>query len=222
MNEIIFFIHCFAVIIFLLVFKKLGKSALIFLVSLQVILANLFVIKQIRLFGFFVTPTDAFTIGIVLTLNFLQEYYGKKEAKKAIVLSFFSMIFFVVFSKIHLFYAPLLEDGIQNSFEQIFSSTPRIFLSSVAVFYFVQFLDIYVFSYLRNKLHNFFYLRMMISLILTQIIDTVLFSFLALYGIVESIKDIILLSFLIKMIASLTSVFLLYLWGKKEKVFYEI
>ena len=73
MNEILFFSHLFIVTLFVLIFLKLGKEAVIASVAIQAILANLFVIKQISWFGFEITCSDVFSIGSIFSLNLLRE-----------------------------------------------------------------------------------------------------------------------------------------------------
>jgi len=78
MNEFIFLLHIIIIAISSLVALRLGKEALVAYVCVLGILSNLFVTKQILLFGFNVIATDAFVVGAVLGLQLLQEYYGKK------------------------------------------------------------------------------------------------------------------------------------------------
>lgn len=207
MNEFFFFSHILFVLGFVLVALRLGKSALIANISLQGILANLFVVKQISLFGFSVTCSDVFAIGCILSLNLLQEYFGKVAARLASHVSLFSLLFFTCMSQIHLFYIPTAFDTSHSAFQTIFSSTPRIVLASIATFYLVQQWDIRFFSFLKGA----FPLRVAISLVFSQLIDTVFFSFLGLYGLIESVFDVILLSFLIKcLIIAVSSPFVVF------------
>ncbi len=199
MNELLFLFHTLAVIAFAMVALRLGKGALTAFSVLLAVLANLFVVKQTVLFGFTVTCSDMFAVGGILCLNLLQEYYGKEAAGKALRISVFGLIFFVCMAQAHLLYAPAGGDGTQGAFETIFSSTPRIVFASIAVFYLVQKIDIMLFGWLKRlfggeKLPW----RMGISLFFSQFIDTVLFSFAGLYGIVESVADIIVVSFAVK------------------------
>lgn len=199
MNEFLFLSHIFLVIGFVLGALRLGAHALSALIVLQAILANLFVVKQIDLLGFSVTCSDVFAVGGILGLNLLQEYFGKEAALRAIKISFLGMIFFILMAQMHLWYFPSAQDTTHGAFALILGSTPRIVIASVAVYFFVQKLDVVLFSSLKKlwpqgKLS----LRIGISLVLTQCIDTVLFSFLGLYGLVASLFDVIVMSFTIK------------------------
>ncbi len=198
-NEIFFLMHILLVIGFSIGAVRLGANALAALVALEGVLANLFVVKQMELFGLTVTCSDVFAIGSILGLNLLQEHFGKEAAQKTIKVSFFSMIFFVLVSQIHLWYAPAPADRTHSAFEAILSSAPRIVLASVFVYYLVQKIDVALFGRLKNWFGGRrLGLRMGISLLFTQFIDTVLFSFLGLYGLVASMFDVIAVSFLVK------------------------
>ena len=208
-NEILFFIHVFLVVAFVLIAARLGKSFLIGLVVLQSVFANLFVVKQISLFGFSVTCSDCFAIGGVLGLNLLQEYHGRQASSFAVKASFLGLIFFVCMAYFHLQYMPLQQDVTQGAFEVILSHTPRITIASIFVYFIVQKLDIQIFGFLQKIFENrFLPCRLAISLICSQFIDTCLFSFLGLYGIVESVFDVIFVSFFIKCLIIFFSSFL--------------
>lgn len=201
MNELIILFHILIVVGFAFGALRLGKEALVAWAAVQAILANLFVLKQIDLLGFIVTCSDVFAIGSILALNLLQEYYGPESAKKTAWISFYAMIFFGVMSQIHLLYVPSQADFAHSSFQTILGPAPRLLLASLAAFFIVQQIDIRVFGFLKKKLtHAPLYLRNGISLILSQLIDTALFSVLGLYGIAESLSDIILVSFALKVI----------------------
>src|SRR5882724_1397465 len=115
-NEIFFIFHSIIIAISALVALGLGQSALVAFICTQCILANLFVIKQITLFGLTATCADAFTIGATLGLNLLQEYFGKEAAKKAIWINFALLIFYLIASQIHLLYVPAYCDTTQYHF----------------------------------------------------------------------------------------------------------
>lgn len=212
MNEWLFALHITSIFFFTLAALKLGKEALCTWICLQALLANLFVLKQIMLFGFHVTASDVFAVGGILGLNLMQEFYGKKGAQKATIACLYSLLLFAALSKIHLLYTPSLIDVTHLSYEKILDPAPRLFLASLIVFFIVQKIDIALFSKLKSSMNKSpFAIRNMISLCSSQLLDTVLFTFIGLYGIVFSLADVILVSFLTKLtiIAFLTPASLL-------------
>lgn len=201
MNEALFFLQILVVVSFVFLALRAGKNALIALLAIQGVLANLFVIKQITLFGFSVTCADVFTIGAILSLNLLQEYFGEKTARFAVKISFISLLFFVLLSQIHLLYVPSETDTTQVAFQIVLVHSVRIIFASLVTFYIVQQFDVRFFGWLKGKLP----IRVAISLVCSQFLDTVLFSLLGLYGIVDSVIHIMIVSFVVKCMIIFTS-----------------
>lgn len=201
MNEILFFVQTLLIIGFALGALRLGKAALTTWVVIQALIANLFVLKQIKLFGFNVTASDAYAIGSLLGLNFLQEYFSQEEAKKTTWICFFFMVFFTFVSQLHLLYEPSQHDTTHSAFLAILSASPRLLIASLSVFFIVQQIDIRFFAFLKNSFPQLsFAVRAAIALVISQFLDTFLFSFAGLYGIVASVVDIIIVSYIVKLI----------------------
>lgn len=207
MNELIFVGHVIFILLTLLVALRLGMGALISIVSLFTILANLFVQKQIMLFGLSVTASDAFIVGGILGLNLIHEYFGFQEAKKAIWISFFCSIVYLFLSQIHLLYTPSAIDYSQVHFEALLFQMPRIIIASLFTYLIVQLSDTLFYRFMKNIFSGrYLTLRSLLSLLISQFFDTVLFSVLGLWGLVASIKSIIIVSYAIKLIVIAFSV----------------
>ncbi len=205
-NELLFFIHLFLIFALTLGALRLGKEALIAWIALQSILANLFVLKQITFFSFQAVCSDVFMLGVVLSLNLLQEYFGQSSAKRAIFISFLSMLSFVLLAKVHLLYTPAGCDWSQSSYDVILSQSPRMLFASLITFFLVQQFDVRFYGWLRRHFPNLnLTWRAMTSIILTQAVDTILFSFLGLYGVVDHILSIIVVCFIIKVVIAISA-----------------
>lgn len=202
MNELIFIFHSIIIALFALGSLLLGSSALVAFVCIQCILANLFVIKTTTLFGFTATCSDAFTVGATIGLNLLQEYFGKEITKKTIIINFFLLIFYAIVSQIHLIYSPYITDTTQPHFLNILSFMPRIVVASFSVYLISQLADYYLYGILKKFFNNnYLVVRNYISVSICQLLDTVLFSFLGLYGIIDNILEVICISYLVKLIS---------------------
>lgn len=210
MNILTFLIHGFLTSFFLLAALRIGKSALIAVMALFAVLANLFVMKQMGFFFLTITCSDIYAIGTMLGLSLMQEFYGKEEAKKALYISFFAMGIFLMATQIHLHYQPSLYDNTQGAFQLILGSTPRIIIASFIAFYLSQHVDIFVFSYLRKKWGGkAFIFRLGGTSFVSQLVDTVIFSTLGLWKIVHSLGDVMVVGFLMKcLILLITAPFL--------------
>ena len=84
---------------------------------------------------------------------------------------------------------------------------PRIVIASLTSYVLVLQLDAFIYGFLKERFQDrYFVWRNYASLALTQFVDTVLFTFLGLWGINESFSkistlfDIILVSFSIKLL----------------------
>lgn len=197
MNEAVFFLHIGVLVGLVLLTKRFGAHALISSFVLQVILANLFVAKQVTLFGLSVTCSDAFTISAFLSLMILQQKYGKEAADNAVKISLVSLVVFLIMSQIHLLYTPNQYDGLHGAYHSILSLSPRIFASSLIVTVMAQKLSVELFD--RIKWSNMI-LKSALVIVIAQAFDTVAFTILALYGIMGAIFEIMIFSFLIKVI----------------------
>jgi hypothetical protein len=194
MNEIIFLLHVLLILGVSLGALRMGKEALVALSALFCVIANVFILKQTNLFGLDVTCCDAYSVGSVLCLNLIQKYFGKSSAKQAMHIAFISLVCFSLFAMIQLWYAPCNADSSSSHFVAILKSSPRITAASLVTFYIVQRFDIFLFGWLG---------KLTLSLLISQLLDTLIFSILGLYGLVESVFDIFIMSFAIKCIAIL-------------------
>ena len=217
MNETYFFIHILVVLFCTFGALKIGKSSLIAWICIQGLLANLFVLKQMECFSLTITCSDVYAVSGILSLNLLQEYFGVGTAKKTALTCFYFMAIFAVMAKIHLLYNPSIHDHMHTSYEAILSCAPRILFASLTSFWIVQQIDIRLFGWIKRRWPDSpLVIRSTSSLIATQLLDTLLFSFLGLYGVVESLFAIILVSSMIKVLIILSSIPLL---GFYKKIF---
>ncbi|MDR3646548.1 MAG: queuosine precursor transporter [Candidatus Babeliales bacterium] len=204
MNEIIFLFHSIVIGLFAIAALKLGKTVLVSLLCLQVILSNLFVSKQIIIWGLNATSSDVFSIGAGLCLNLIQEYYGKVIAKRAIWISFFCLSFYLLMTQIHLVYSPSEFDTTQNIYTTLFGLMPRLVVSSLVSYLISQNLDAYLYGYFRDKFSGkYFFIRNYGALLISQMVDTACFTILGLYGVLHNPFEIFIVSYCIKVVSIL-------------------
>lgn len=211
-NELIFALHVSLVSAGAIFFTRVGKEALISYIALLFVVANIFVIKQINLFGFCVTSADAFIVGVSFSCNLLQEFWGKEWARKAIWISFACCLFYMLIVQTIMTYIPAACDITHTHLTMITANVMRITLASFAAYLITQFVDMHIYAYLKQASHGkYFVARNYCALAISQALDTLLFSYLGLWGIVDNIYDIMIVSYGIKIIAIfLSSPFLLF------------
>lgn len=199
MNELVFILQVVAVVVAVMVGRRFEKEALMVLAVLLAVFANFFVLKQINLMGWTVTCADAYVVGHLLCLNWLQQEYGKESATQTVQLSFGAMVIFALLSQIHLVFTPSEVDVTQVHYQALLGIAPRLLVASIATFYLVQRLDIYLFGKILDLMpQTAWKIRSALSLVISQAVDTLLFTLLGLYGVVDNWLAIFWMSFVVK------------------------
>lgn len=202
MNELIFLLQTALVSSGVLVGVHLGASALITIIVSYCLLANLFVLKTISLFGMTATAADAFTIGATLGLNLLQEYFGKEATKKAMQINIATLFLYLLLTQIHLWYLPSPGDISQAAYALLLLPAPRIVIASFVVYFLAQHIDYTLYGLLiAHTPTSWLLIRNYGSVIVSQLFDTVAFSLLGLYGLVDNIGQVMFISYAVKLIA---------------------
>ncbi len=206
-NEVTFVIHSLLVALFAIGAVKLGRGALTAFMAVCWVLGNFFVTKQATLFGLEVVTSDAFAIGANIAVTLIQQYYGKKAAQNAIWIGFYCALFFALMSQVHLFYVPNTADITHGHFFILLERMARMILSSFFVAFISMNLNIYLFEFFNRMLAgHYFMISAFSALAISQVVDTVLFTLIALSGHVVSVMNIILFSSTVKIIALLIGV----------------
>lgn len=191
-NEWIGVLIYMAAIITLFIFHRLfGKEGLFVFIVLSVVIANIQVLKAIKM-SFFNYPIAMGSIlfsASLLATDCLIEYYGRQEAKKAIWLGFASMVMMSLFmlltlgtSVIHAAPDSSLYHYVEidQAMRLIFTPAPAILISSLIAYLVSQYLDISVFLWFRKKTQGkFLGLRTLASTFFSTVVDNALFSVLA-------------------------------------------
>ncbi|HXF28352.1 MAG TPA: queuosine precursor transporter [Chlamydiales bacterium] len=199
-NNTLFFIHAASILIFLYTCLRLGKEALMAFVAGTWIAANFYATKEILLFGFEVTASDVYTIGAMMGLFLIQEYWGKLAVRATLHLSFLLLFFAALTSYFHVQYTPSTHDTMHTTFERLLAPTPRLAIASFVSFVIVQYLEIALFQLFQKAQRIPLSIRAFSVGAITQCLDTLLFSILGLSGIVHSLVDIFVVSYFIKLI----------------------
>jgi uncharacterized integral membrane protein (TIGR00697 family) len=169
----------------LLMYKFFGRTGLFVWVGFATVLANIQVVKLIEIFGLTATLGNAVYGSIFLVTDILNEKYGKKEAKKAVWLGFSSLIMMTVIMQVVLQFEPAPDDFAQESLTTIFGLIPRIALGSMIAYIISQYTDVLIFSFLRKLFPSdgAFWIRNNGSTMLSQLLDTLIFTSIAFLGV---------------------------------------
>lgn len=207
----------------LLGYKFFGKTGLYCISATATILANIEVVILINAFGMEQTLGNVLFAATFLVTDILSECEGKKEANKAVWIGVFSSLFFLLLSQSWRLYIPSENDLIHSSVESVFSNTPRMIISSLAVYAISQLFDVWLYhkwwAFTEKKFgdkRKFLWLRNNGSTLISQILNTLLFTLLAFWGQYDAktIISIFLSSYVIYIFTSILDTPAVYLARK--------
>ena len=183
------------------------------------IICNIQAIKTIDVFGLTTSLGNISYGAIFLTTDILSEIYGEKEARKAIILSFFTLLIFTASMSLFLQYIPSSVDSTNDSLKIVFNYLPRITIASLINCILSQLIDAKMYKILKEK-----YGRLWISnngsTIISQLTDTLIFVIIAFAGVIPLVNmgQMIITTLLFKVIiALLDTPFLYFVTNIKEK-----
>lgn len=216
MNETLFFIAILlnftGVIIAYRLFNKTGIYAWI---ALATVIANIEVIKCVDIFGLPLTLGNVTYGSIFLATDILNEKYGREKAQKGVLLGFFALLIFTLFTQIDLLYAPSINDFAHESMQVLFSLTPRICLASMCAYLVSNTMDVFLYKKIRDFFPSdkFLWFRNNGATMTSQLADTVLFTFIAFFGVfsINVVLKLCLTTYILKLIIALCDTPFLYL-----------
>jgi len=204
----------------LAVFRFFGREGLMALIAMYIILCNLQVIKITTMFGLTVTLGNALYASIFFATDLLSEVWGKKAANRGVIIGFIALVLMTVIMQVSLQYS-VIDDPwairVQDSMTTIFGFMPRIALASVSAYLLSQFHDVWAYHFLMRKTGGrHLWLRNNASTMVSQLIDTLVFCFIAFWGVVErsAFLDILMTTYVLKFIVALMDTPFIYL-GRK-------
>ena len=221
MNELILILSVVVIYgVALLAYKLFGKSGLYCVSVMATVLANIEVIILIKAFGMEQTLGNVLFAVTFLITDILSECEGKKCANKAVFLGIFSQVFFLVLSQSWLLYKPSENDTAMAAIKAVFSNTPRVVLASLAVYAISQIFDVWLYhkwwNFTQKKFgdkRKFLWLRNNGSTLVSQILNTLLFTVIAFAGTydVKTLLSVFGSSYLIYVVTTLLDTPVLYL-----------
>lgn len=204
----------------ILVFWIFKEQGLYLWTIVATIAANIEVLIIVNAFGMEMTLGNILFASTFLVTDILSELYGKKEAQKAVYLGIATSVIFILISHSWLLYSPNSNDFVMPSMKVIFSNTPRIMLAGIAVYVIVQLFDVWTYHkwwiFTDRKFNDhkkFLWLRNNGSTLISQLLNAILFTWGAFFGIYETktLISIAISSYIIFIITSLADTPFIYL-----------
>jgi len=205
--------------------------SIIFIVSL--IIANVTAPKLMDLpFRIFTEYRATFSVAVFmyaitfLVADIVGEIWDKKTAKKLIIYGFFAQIFASILILIG-FVLPASEAFAhrQDAYRELLGFNWLIVIGSLTAYIVSKWTDVHIFFYIKAKTNSKHkWLRNNVSTILSQFIDTVIFSVIGfglsnIVGFNFTLLDVIVASFLIKVLVAIAETPFFYFFTGKEMKF---
>ncbi|WP_194844417.1 queuosine precursor transporter [Candidatus Clavichlamydia salmonicola] len=189
-----------------LIFLCLGAKWLFAWNILLLITMNIFVIEQISVYGLHLTLGNVMAVAYVLSINFFSEFFSPQESRDNLKISMIISCIFALLSSFQLLYTPSLHDIAHPHLKIVFLLNFRVACASCIAFLIMQILNIFLFKKLKTYFSSkYTFLRFFICYMVAHAVDGILFSFLALYGVITPLWSIIYSVFLVKLVIALIS-----------------
>jgi uncharacterized integral membrane protein (TIGR00697 family) len=204
----------------LLSFTLFGEKGMVGWMVIATIAANIEVLILIDAFGMEQTLGNIMFASTLLATDITSEIYGKKQAKQAANIGIFVSVCFLIVSQSWLLYSPVEEGSIFTSIQGVFSNVPRVMITGLAVYAIVQRFDVWCYHKLWGLTEKHFgsrrshlWLRNNASTFISQLLNTVLFTLGAFWGIYgfSTLLSIFITSYIIFIIAALADTPIVYL-----------
>ena len=174
-------------------FRIFGRDGLLVCIVLSILLANLQGPKLTTILGFQTSLGVIFYSSIFFATDLLSEKYGRETANRAVLMGFSVSCILVVMLTIALQFLPTddpetaeFSRTIQQSFENILDFTPRFVFGSLFAYLISQSLDVWLFHWIKRRTSGrWLWVRNNGSTMVSQAVDTLIYSFVVWWGVVE-------------------------------------
>lgn len=197
-NELLFFLHIIVSSAGTVLALWHSYGALVGVLSLQLILANLFASKQVVLFGIDATSSEVFFVSSMYGICLLRDYYGSAAARRAVWLTFGAFFLFVLLSSFHMIYLGV-DRSLDTAFDAVCGLGFRLLFASMTAYLVSERTHLFLLGFFERWLGS---LSQIIAILGGQFVDTVTFACLGLSGVVHDLPSVILFGFLVKIIAT--------------------
>lgn len=177
----------------ILAYRLFGRIGLYCWTAIATILANIEVLIQVHAFGMDMTLGNIMFASTFLVTDILSEVDGKKQAQKGVHVGIAASLAFIVISQSWILFTPNEYDFAMPAFQTIFSNTPRLIIASFVVYMIVQQFDVWAYhkwwaftTRVFGDNHKFLWLRNNGSTLLSQLLNAILYTFFAFYGVMET------------------------------------
>lgn len=201
-------------------YRLFGKTGLYAMTILATVFANIEVLLLVDAFGMQQTLGNVMFASTYLVTDILSENESKQSAQRAVWLGVFTSVIMLLFTQYWLLYTPAQADWASEHIRAIFSTTPRMLLASFIGYLVSQRLDVWLYhrwwdftTRRTGDSRRFLWLRNNGSTLISQIINTAIFTLVAFTGWYDAgtLASVMLSSYVIYIITSLLDTPVVYL-----------
>lgn len=176
-----------------LLYHFFGSRGLLAAIILSILLSNLQGPKLTVIFGMQTSLGVIFYSSIFFATDLLSEKYGRREANRAVLLGFCVSVIIVLMLSLALLFQPsdrpetaVFSRDIHEAFATILNFTPRFVFGSLFAYLVSQSFDVWFFHKIKERTQGrHLWLRNNLSTMASQTIDTLLYSFVVWWGVVD-------------------------------------
>lgn len=173
----------------LVLFRLFKEQGLYLWTVVATIAANIEVLIVVNAFGMEMTLGNILFASTFLVTDIMSELFGKKAAQTAVWLGIATSVCFILISQSWMLYIPNENDFAMPSIRAVFSNTPRLMIVGIAVYVIVQLFDVWAYhkwweftSRRFQDSRKFLWLRNNGSTLISQLLNTILFTWGAFLG----------------------------------------
>ena len=201
-------------------FRFFGKTGIYAWTVICTIAANIEVLILVHAFGLDTTLGNVLFASSFLATDIMSEVFGKKEASKCVKIGILTNITFIIISQSWFLYVPAAGDTMSGPVRTVFTSTPRVMLSSLAAYALCELYDVWAYHALWNWSEKKtgshkarLWLRNNGSTLVSQLINVVVFNLAAFAGVfpAQTLVEVLIFGYAIFIVTSLADTPFVYL-----------
>lgn len=205
-------------------YKLFGKSGLYVWTAFGVIVSSIEALVQCTMFSMPLTLGNALYASSFTATDILSEKYGKREANKAVNIGLFTTVIWVVATQLIILFVPGDADMVMPALKNLFGFVPRLSLASIFTYAVTQRVDVVLYHWWWKKTGHtdkYLWLRNNGSTLISQFIDTVVFTLVAFLGVYDLpyVMYLCLTTYFVKAIVALLDTPCVYLARKIKPIY---
>ena len=201
-------------------FRLFGKTGIFVWTVICTVAANIEVLILVHAFGMDTTLGNVLFASSFLATDMMSEIYGRKEAGRCVRVGIAANITFILISQSWFLFIPSENDVMAGAIRTVFSSTPRVMLSSLIAYAVCEAHDVWAYHFLwrlterkSGDRRRFLWVRNNGSTLVSQLVNVIVFNLLAFTGVFPAgvIAQIMIFGYGVFIVTSLLDTPFLYL-----------